>query len=313
MSRTSTEPRRVSLNGPTMGSRWTALWFDDGAGDPLAIGRDLVAAVTAVDAAMSTWKPDSDLMRLNRAPVGVWQTVPAGLATVLAAALRIGRASGGAFDVGVGRLVADWGFGAHAGRPEARDVAVLDVAALEVDEAAGRVRTLAPASLDLSGIAKGYGVDELARVLDEAGIAAYLVGIDGEMRARGRKPDGTPWSVAVERPQAGARAVHGVVALDDGAVATSGDYRHFRTAGTGRVAHTIDPRSGRPVDNAVASVTVLAATAMLADAAATALLVLGPQEGAAFARRIGVDALILVRDADGGLHETAVGRFAAAA
>jgi len=318
MSRTSTETtgrRRVALDGPTMGSRWTAVWFDDGGVDAMAVGRALAAAAGAVDDRMSTWKPDSDLMRLNRAPVGPWLDVPADLALVLATALEIGRDSGGAFDVGVGRLVADWGFGAHAGRPDrlAAAPAGLDVPTLEVDVAAARVRKLAPTALDLSGIAKGFGVDELSRVLDAAGIAAHLVGIDGEMRARGEKPDGKPWTVAVERPEPGVRAVHGLLALVDCAVATSGDYRHFRGAGADRVAHTIDPRTGRPVRNAVASVTVLAPTAMVADAAATAVTVLGADDGLAFARRLGLDALVLVRRPDGTLDERATGRLAAQA
>ncbi len=196
MSRTSIEtaggPRRVSLNGPTMGSRWTAVWYDDGRPDAMEIGRRLVAAVGAVDDQMSTWKQDSALMRLNRAPVRDWQDVPTNLAAVLATALEIGRATGGAFDVGVGRLVADWGFGSHAGRPGALagSGSSLPVDALEVDHGRRRVRKHAPMALDLSGIAKGFGVDELARVLDDAEIGCFLVGIDGEMRARGRKPDG---------------------------------------------------------------------------------------------------------------------------
>jgi thiamine biosynthesis lipoprotein len=317
MSRTSTETqaasRRVSLNGPTMGSRWTAVWFDDGRPDPMEIGRALVGAVGAVDDRMSTWKPDSDLMRLNRACLGVWHDVPADLARVLATAFRIRKVSGGAFDVGVGRLVAEWGFGSHAGRADQLPgVRASAVETLQVDEARLRVRKLAPMALDLSGIAKGFGVDELARVLVEAGIASFLVGIDGEMLARGRKPDGTPWSVAVERPVPGRRAIQGVVDLEDCAVATSGDYRHHRDGRTGRISHTIDPRTGRPVTNGVASVTVLASTAMVADALATALMVLGPDDGLDFAERQGVDCLFLLRREDGTPAERASGRFVGA-
>ncbi|WP_244635562.1 FAD:protein FMN transferase [Chthonobacter albigriseus] len=317
MSRTSTDTaggaRRVSLSGPTMGSRWTAVWFDDGRLDPMEIGRALVGAVGAVDGQMSTWKPDSDLMRLNRAAVGYWHDVPANLAVVLAAALRIGRASSGAFDIGVGRLVADWGFGAHAGRVDglAGTSGPLGIDTLEIDGAGRRVRKLAPMSLDLSGIAKGFGVDELAGVLDEAGIGSFLVGIDGEMRARGRKPDGGAWSLAVERPEPDRRSVHSVVELEDCAIATSGDYRHVRETGDGRISHTIDPRTGGPSRNAVASVTVLAPTAMVADAMATALMVLGPDEGTALAEQHGLDALFILRGADGAFQERSTRRFAA--
>ncbi|SON57260.1 Thiamine biosynthesis lipoprotein ApbE precursor [Hartmannibacter diazotrophicus] len=306
------EPRRVSLNGPTMGSRWTAVWFDDGLDDPLEIGADLIAAVGAVDNQMSTWKPGSDLMRLNRAGTGSWIEVPANLATVLDVSLRIGRASGGAFNIGVGRAVAEWGFGSHAGRPGdlAGTPATLSMDLLDVDALRSRVLKHGPMSLDLSGIAKGFGVDELARVLDEAGIASYLVGIDGEMRARGEKPDGSPWSVALERPDPAVRAIHGVVTLSDCAVATSGDYRHWREDETGRISHTVDPRTGQPVCSRLASVTVLAPSAMAADAAATALMVMGEDEGLAYAERQGLEALMIVRTETGELAEHGTGRFA---
>ncbi|WP_245293124.1 FAD:protein FMN transferase [Mongoliimonas terrestris] len=319
MSRTSIEgpsgARRVSLNGPTMGTRWTAVWFDDGGPDPMAIGQALVRAVGAVDDQMSTWKPDSDLMQLNRAPVGDWMEVPPTLVSVLAAALQIRDASDGAFDIGVGRLVAEWGFGAHAGQVEglAGARASLDIDALEIDRRGSRVRKRAPMALDLSGIAKGFGVDELARVLDAAGIGAFLVGIDGEMRARGKKPGETPWSVAVERPELERRRIHGVIDLEDCAVATSGDYRHVRDGDGGRISHTIDPRTGRPVANGVASVTVLAPTAMVADATATALMVLGPDDGLSFADRFGAECLFVLRRDDGSFAERASGRFAEAA
>ena len=316
MSRTSTEARgaarKVRLDGPTMGSRWTAVWFDNGRADPIEIGSELVRAVGAVDDQMSTWKPESDLKRLNRARVGDWHDVPTNLAAVLATALRIQRASGGAFDPGVGRLVAEWGFGSHAGQADrlAAPLSTRAIETLQVDAAGRRVRKLAPMSLDLSGIAKGFGVDELARVLGEAGIGSYLVGIDGELRARGRKADGTPWSVAVERPDPAVRAVHGVVVLEDCAIATSGDYRYFRDGDGGRISHTIDPRSGRPARSEVASVTVLAPTAMVADATATALMVLGPEDGFAFAERLGVDCLFILRKGDGSTAELATRRFA---
>ena len=319
MSRTSIEAfepaRRVSLNGPTMGSRWTAVWFDDGRPDPMEVGKALVRAVGTVDDQMSTWKPNSDLMRINRAPVGDWRNVPAALATVLATALEIRDASAGAFDIGVGRLVAEWGFGSHAGRVDgmAGLRPSLDIDALQIDRLGSRVRKRAPTALDLSGIAKGFGVDELARVLDEAGIGPYLVGIDGEMRARGSKPDGSPWSVAVERPELGLRRIHGMIDLEDCAVATSGDYRHVRHSADGRISHTIDPRSGRPVANGVAAVTVLAPTAMVADATATALMVLGPDDGLAFADRCGAECLFVLRRDDGSFAERASGRFAGSA
>ena len=285
-----------------MGSRWSAVFYADGV-DLTAIQSALAAAVERVEAQMSTWSPVSDLMRLNAAPVGDWVAVPQGLCMVLAAGLQIGRASGGAFDIGVGDLVAQWGFGAQAGDsplPRAK------ADRLELDVTARRARKTAPLALDLSGIAKGYGVDQLAQVLDGFGIDVWLVGIDGEMRARGVKPDGQPWSVALERPVPGARVVRGVMTLTDQAVATSGDYRHFIDHGGKRVSHTMDARQGGPVDNLVASVTVIARTCMQADGWATALMVLGRSDGPALARKHGFDALILLHHGES-LVELAVG------
>jgi thiamine biosynthesis lipoprotein len=152
--------------------------------------------------------------------------------------------------------------------------------------------------LDLSGIAKGFGVDELARVMRAAGLSSWLVGIDGEMRAAGGKPDGNPWAVGHERPDRDTRSLMGVIELDDSAVATSGDYRHVVEIDGGRHAHTIDPRRDAPLANNIASVTVVAPTAMAADAWATALMVLGGEAGAVLARRVGVSAIFVSKQGD---------------
>src|SRR5690606_37383345 len=148
----------------------------------------------------------------------------------------------------------------------------------------------------LSGIAKGFGVDELARVMDRAGFRSWLVGIDGEMRARGAKPDGTAWTIAIEAPDFDRRAAMGVIELADAAIATSGDYRHWIDVGAERISHTMDPRSGEPVRNGIASVTVVAPDCMSADAFATALTVLGIDAGLACAERQRLDALFTVRE-----------------
>ena len=154
-------------------------------------------------------------------------------------------------------------------------------------------------------------MDQLAKVLDGFGIDAWLVGIDGEMRARGAKPDGQAWAVALEQPVPGARVVRGVIALTNQAVATSGDYRHFTQHDGRRMSHSMDPRSGGPVQNTVASVTVLAPTCMEADGWATALLVLGPTDGPAMARSKALSAMFLLRDGID-LSEIAIGaEFAA--
>ena len=241
-------------------------------------------------------------MRLNRARIGTWYDVPPQLGAVLAAALEIGRLSEGTFDIGVGDLVSAWGFGSSPAREKPRRIAAEARRpahlCLELDTERLRVRRLTDITLDLSGIAKGFGVDELARVLDSHGIVHFLVSIDGELRASGGKPDGTPWRVAVEQPRIDSREPGGVLELTDGAVATSGDYRHFVEIDGVRYAHTIDPRRKEPLSNGPAAVTVLAETCMAADAWATALLILGPIAGGNIASQLGLEALFIERPHD---------------
>ena len=311
MPKISTDPGRHALNGPTMGTRWSARFHADAGLDPAPVQAALQATVAEVDAAMSTWQPDSDLMRLNRAPTGAWVAVPAGLAEVLNLGLRICAASGGAFDIGMGDAVRAWGFGPEEAdavaicatmvttRPPAHEV-------LEIDRAAGLVRKHAPITLDLNGIAKGYGVDRLAEMLRGFGITGFLVGIDGEMRASGLRPDGMPWTVAVEAPDPERRAPHSVLMLQDAAVATSGDYRHHVTVQGQRLSHTMDPATGGPLRSSPASVTVVTGSCAEADAWATALMVQGPQVGGELAARLSLDALFLMREA-GGIRTHAVG------
>lgn len=299
MSRMSIEAasRRHVLSGPTMGTRWSAVLPGLKGQEPDAVAAALAAATGTVDRQMSTWRPDSDLMRLNAAPLNAWVPLPAPLMHVLATALVLGRLTDGAFDIGVGSAVSAWGFGAHArgevGTDSCRHFA-LDL--LELDEAGGRARKHAPASLDLSGIAKGHGVDAMATVLDDLGLTDYLVGIDGELRARGRRADRSPFAIALERPEAGRREPFGVIELVDAAVATSGDYRHTHVRNGRRVSHTIDPATGEPVRHALASVTVVAPMAMDADALATALMVAGPEKGVALADKLALDAIFVARD-----------------
>ena len=289
---------RQTLNGETMGTRYSAVFHAPATDVDAPLSAALFAAVDRVDQQMSTWKPGSDLNRLNAAPVGEWITLPGPVMSVLDTALRIGQRSSGAFDIGVGEAVANWGFGAHAraGHPLLSRSGSRSQPPLELDMASNRARRCTPVSLDLSGIAKGYGVDELARVMKAFGITSWLVGIDGEMRGKGTKPDGTPWIVAHERPTPGIREAMGAIELTDLAVATSGTYRQFRQVDGRTISHTINPAIGAPVVNTVASVTVLAQTCMEADAWATALLVMGPEKGIPLARIMGMDAIFVHAD-----------------
>ncbi|CUH67456.1 Thiamine biosynthesis lipoprotein ApbE precursor [Thalassovita gelatinovora] len=314
MSKMSTEILRHALNGATMGTRWQATFFAPQDFDPAPVRAALQSAVDEVDAQMSTWTPDSDLMRLNAAPVGAWGPVPDRLRQVLQLGLEIGRASDGAFDIGMGDAVTAWGFGPDAAAPDRiRRAMGTDRGpaqyAIEIDNATGRVRKTAPITLDLNGIAKGYGVDRLAETLSRQGIEAGLVGIDGEMRALGLRPDGKPWTIAVETPDPARRTPHSILTLEDAAVATSGDYRHWVEVQGRRLSHTMDPGRGAPMLSSPASVTVVARSCAEADAWATALMVLGPDRGATLARKSGLDALFLLREDDGSIRGAGVGRL----
>ena len=317
MPKTSSDLKRLSLSGPTMATRWSVLCDVPGSIDQATLQQALATAVNRVDQQMSPWKPDSDLMRLNRAAPGEWVSLPPEIMAVLASALEIARLSDGAFDPTVGALVNAWGFGPERHDP---DVAAIRVAAqagqrpahqrLDLDRDAGRARKHAPLQVDLCGIAKGYGVDQMTAVLQSHGVAHALVALDGELRALGTQADGQPWAVAVESPEPGRRAARGVLELSDVAVATSGDYRRWVQIGEARLSHTMDGRRAAPVNNGVASVTVLALDCMSADAWATALLVAGPGDGLALAQRMGLEALFLVRR-EGRWVEMGLGRFAA--
>lgn len=285
--RSSTSLERYALNGPTMGTRYSAVFFAERCLDTNAVRRALQLAVDEVDEQMSTWKPDSDLMQFNAAPLGQWMTLPSELLTVIDAGLEVGRLSAGAFDIGVGDLVRAWGFGPAAGVLDAAEIERLATTlrrpafeVLERDVPGARLRKLAPITLDLSGIAKGYGVDRLAETLETWGVGSYLVSIDGELRAKGRKPSGELWRVAVEQPVAGRREVAAYVDLTDAALATSGNYRHAILKHGVAVSHTMDPRRRAPVANEVNAATVRAKTCMLADAWASVCMVCGPEEAA---------------------------------
>lgn len=302
----TTTLQRYSLHGETMGTRYSAVFFAAPGIDESAIGARLFAAVDTVDRQMSSWQSDSDLNRLNRASEREWIAVPKELFNVLSAALSVSRESGGAFDIGVGDLVSAWGFGPSCGQVDEQRISDLKVQphrpavdVLDIDSAQHRVLKRVPITLDLSGIAKGYGVDQLGHCLGALGITDYLVGIDGEMRARGTKPDGQPWAIAVEKPVRNVREVMGVMELSDAAIATSGDYRHWTEHQGKHYAHTINGAQREPARNRLAAVSVVASTCMLADAWATALLVLGETAGIKLAQERGMDALFVLHNGDG--------------
>lgn len=289
--------RRLALNGPTMGSRWSAIAYAGEKVDAPALETALAEACRRVDDQMSTWKPNSDLMRLNRMPVGEWCGVPDELAYVLAHGEDVRRRSKGRFDMAVFREVQAAGFGSPLVLEQGLERGP-SAPALEIDPPNLRVRRLARRAFDLSGIAKGFGVDLMARTLEAFGVADYLVSIDGELQAGGRRADGRPWTVALEAPFADRRDIAARIELHNASLATSGDYRHRRPAGAGWASHTIDPRTGLPAETDLASVTVMMPDCVLADAWATALLVAGSQEAADLCATNGINAVLALRVGD---------------
>jgi FAD:protein FMN transferase len=308
----------VRLAGDTMGTRYqVALVVGAGmqteATDDIA--RQVQGAVDMVDAQMSNWKATSALSRFNDAAPGDWIPVPRELVQVVETGQKLARQTRGAFDMTLGRAVAQWGFGPHAqDNPGARDTAPARGLwqALSVQTAPPALRKDRPLWLDLSGIAKGYGVDCIAAVLETHSIANYFIVIDGEIRLKGRKPglDGA-WAVALEAPIRDVREAYDILNPQRAcALATSGDYRHYRRHDGVIHSHSIDGRSGRPVANDIGSVTVALGSCMMADAWATALLVLGPRDGVAMAQANNIAARFLIRT-DTGIRDVMTGDFAA--
>ena len=299
------------LHGLSMGTSWSVRLVDSalaGRAGSADLQQGLQQQLDLVVAQMSHWQLDSDLGRFNRAAPGSWQQLPAAFGEVLGFALQVSQLSGGAYDPCAGALVNAWGFGPwnrydQPGfrAPDAATVRQLlsQRGHVEFDISTRRVRQPGGVQLDLSSVAKGYAVDRLARYLDSQGIAHYLVEVGGELRGAGCKPDGQPWWVMLEQVDGADAALHPaemMLALHGLSVATSGDYRRFFHDGTVRYAHTIDPRTGMPLSNDIASVTVVHAQCMAADAWSTALTVLCIEAGMALAEQQGLAARFVRRD-----------------
>lgn len=286
------------LNGSTMGTRFVAEFYATPGLDRLRLQAKLQRAVDQVDHQMSPWITSSNLNQFNQTAMGKWVPVPTEFFLVLYKGMEIGELSDGAFDMNVGALLKQWGFGpqgseADTGQPSPSTVSAH--LAIDLDANTRMIRKHADVFLDLCGIAKGFGVDELASVLISEGIQNYLVSIDGELRVGGKKPDGDLWTLSIERPDLHQRdvliAFHGT----DIALATSGDYRQRRFCNGNFVSHTMDSRKKTPVENDLASVTVAAPNCMSADAWATALMVKGLEAGIALANRHQLDAVFIQR------------------
>jgi FAD:protein FMN transferase len=312
------QPREpVTLNGATMGTTWTVRLGEIPPGVSVpALRSELEAVLERVNAQMSTYREDSDISRFNRAAAGEVMKVPEDFATVLLASIALAEASGGAFDPTVGPLVNLWGFGPDPAQDRVPAENEIEAARRRVgwqrivfDPASAELAQPGGLMLDFSSIAKGHAVDLLAEVLLTHGIGSHLVDIGGDLRTRGQRPDGRPWRIAIERPLPGGREVHTVLTPGDRAMATSGSYRNFFRDQGRSYSHTIDPRTGYPVAHRLVSVTVLHASALQADALATAISALGPQDGLAFAEQRNLAALLLVEE-NGQVEELMTPAFA---
>lgn len=275
------------------------------------------ARLDEVNGLMSTYLEDSELSRFNRHGEATPFELSLPTAEVFGIALDVGRTSGGALDVTVGPLVDAWGFGAGTTEPEHQlpdeEVAALlerigiDKLDLGGDPPALR-KTRGDLHCDLSSVAKGYAVDRVAEALDEAGEHDFMVEVGGEVRAAGINERGTAWRIGVERPQFVRGRVQRIVPLDGRSMATSGDYRNYREVDGERFSHIMDPRTGRPIRHRLASVSVVHPRCAVADAWATALMVLGEEVGFEMALRQNLAVLFLVRDGEE-FHERSTPAF----
>jgi thiamine biosynthesis lipoprotein len=301
-------PPILELSGATMGTRFSIKMPalpPDVSGDALQLEID--SLLEKVEMQMSTYRVDSEISHFNISDSTDWQPVSAEFCRAAEESQSISRKTNGAFDITVGPLVNLWGFGPDGSiskPPADADIIAamsrVGYAHLQTDCSVPAMRKgIARLYLDMSAYAKGYAVDRVADLLDELHTKDYLVEIGGEMKLRGHNAENREWAVAIEEPLTDERRPHAVFRLTDQAVATSGDYRNFFESEGRNYSHTIDTRAGRPVSHNLASVTVVATTAAFADGMATALLVLGPDDGLGLATRENIAALFLLRTSEG--------------
>jgi thiamine biosynthesis lipoprotein len=301
-------PEQVNLDGKTMGTSYS-IRYVTGDDTPSAgkIQAEIDKRLELVNDQMSTYRPGSELSRFN-ASRAVDKPFPVSAATteVVLEALRINRVTDGALDVTVGPLVNLWGFG-----PEGRPDKVPSAAELErrrawtgIDKLSVQgnalVKSIPELYVDLSSIAKGYGVDVIAQYLQSQQVKNYMVDIGGEVRTRGHNGEKKPWRIAIERPTAGMeQKAQLVIQPGEMSIATSGDYRNYFEQDGVRYSHTIDPVTGKPIHHHLVSVTVLSPTCMAADGLSTGLNVLGPERGMALANLMGIPVFMIVKTAKG--------------
>ncbi len=294
--------REVIFAGHTMGTTYHVKVVVEGGGLPTDIETQVQSVLDAVDLSMSTYKPDSELNRLNRHPVGEAFAVSADLWAVLDISATVYTLTNGAFDPTVAPLVDLWGFGPV-------DTGDRVPSEAEIEELVAQIgfnkllrdatrRTVIKSDnlhLDLSAVAKGYAADKVAHLLREHGIDRYMIEIGGELALSGLNIADEPWRIAIEMPALLQGNVQKIIAVTGRGMATSGDYRNYFEKDGRRYSHTIDPRTGKPIIHRLASVTVIAETSAMADALATGFDVLGAERALVIAGELGVPVFLLVR------------------
>lgn len=303
----SRAPQELVLSGPTMGTMYTVKVVGTPATlDADAIRRELDGVLASVDAQMSTYRADSAISKFNSSASTDWIDVPLALARVVAASREISERSDGAFDITIAPLIAAWGFG-PMGEPNAlptdRELEALrdrmGYRLLDVRLAPAALRKLHPdLKIDVNGVAPGFAVDLIAERFTALGVRNFMIDIGGEVLVRGHNARGERWRIAVERPVDAEPAPFKVLALENASVTTSGEYRHYFEREGVRYSHTLDPRTGHPIES-YGSVCVIGRSSLEIDAWATALNVLGPEEGLKLAERENIAAMyVIVRDGE---------------
>jgi len=297
----------IHLSGPTMGTTWSVSLLSSSAEiDSEALEKKLQQRLDQINGLMSTYDPASEISRFNNQITDDWFPVAAETAEVIRLSRQISELTGGAFDISVGPLVELWGFGASARKehiPTDQQVSELlarvGYGKLELRDEPLAIRKMIPLlRIDLSAVAKGYAVDLLADLLKKQGINNFLLEIGGEIQSAGHRLDGTPWRIGIEKPLDAVREVETILHLTGIGLATSGNYRNFYEEAGQRYSHTIDPVSGRPIRHKLASVTVLDPSCARADALATALMVLGEEQGRQLCEKNQIAAYFLIHEKD---------------
>ncbi|WP_233520567.1 FAD:protein FMN transferase [Flocculibacter collagenilyticus] len=298
-------PKEVLLQGKTMGTTYSVkLYIPEEQLKSMNLYSDVDQALEKVNQQMSTYLASSEVSKFNAANEGDVVAFSKQTANVIAESIELGNLTSGALDITIEPLVNLWGFGPEGriiSAPSAQDVIEVK-SQLGLDKLVLEGNTItkpnAQLTLNLNAIAKGYGVDVVAELLESKGITNYLVEVGGEMRISGKKPNGN-WQIAIEKPTANERAIQRVIATGTMGIATSGDYRSYFEDNGVRYSHLIDPNTGKPINHNLVSVTVLHPSCMIADGLATAINVMGPEKGLQLAEQENIPILMVLKTADG--------------